>query len=141
MVEIITVDNSGNKDPTPSSFTWKVNTGRETGNIVNKITGAPSRATNLQDTAINSTTDGSNNVINNETSTASSTIRFDFSTINTKGVDHFECSMDSSEFVSCTSPFIFPNLSEGKHVFMVRFVDLNGNKDESPAAFVWEINR
>jgi hypothetical protein len=24
---------------------------------------------------------------------------------------------------------------------MVRFVDDNGNKDESPAAFVWEINR
>jgi hypothetical protein len=49
--------------------------------------------------------------------------------------------MDSSEFVICTSPFIFPNLSQGKHVFMVRFVDVNGNKDESPAAFVWEINR
>jgi hypothetical protein len=90
---------------------------------------------------INSTTDGSNNVINNETSTASSTIRFDFSTINAKGVDHFECSMDSSEFVNCTSPFIFPNLTQGKHVFMVRFVDVSGNRDESPAAFVWEINR
>jgi hypothetical protein len=141
MVEIITVDNSGNKDPTPSSFTWKVITARETGNIVNNITGAPSLTTSLQDTVINSTTDGSNIVINNDTSTVSSTIRFDFSTINAKGVDHFECSMDSSEFVTCTSPFIFPNLSEGKHVFMVRFVDLNGNKDESPAAFVWEINR
>jgi hypothetical protein len=141
IVEIMTVDNSGNKDPTPSSFTWNVNTVRETGNIVNNITGAPSRTTSLQDTVINSTTDGSSNVINNDTSTASSTIRFDFSTINAKGVDHFECSMDSSEFVTCTSPFIFPNLSQGKHVFMVRFVDVNGNKDVSPAAFVWEINR
>jgi hypothetical protein len=141
IVEIMTVDNSGNKDPTPSSFTWNVNTVRETGNIVNNITGAPSHTTSLQDTVINSTTDGSSNVINNETSTGSNTIRFDFSTINTKGVVNFECSMDSSEFVTCTSPFIFPNLSEGKHVFMVRFVDVNGNKDVSPAAFVWEINR
>ncbi len=141
IVEIMTVDNSGNKDPTPSSFTWNVNTVRETGNIVNNITGAPSPTTSLQDTVINSTTDGSSNVINNETGPGSSTIRFDFSTINAKGVDHFECSMDSSEFVICTSPFIFPNLSQGKHVFMVRFVDVNGNKDESPAAFVWEINR
>jgi hypothetical protein len=141
MVEIITMDNSGNKDLTPSSFTWIVNTARETGNIVNNITGAPSPTTSLQDTVINSTTDGSNNVLNNETSTASTTIRFDFSSINSKGVDHFECSMDSSEFVTCTSPFIFPNLSEGKHVFTVRFVDINGNKDESPAAFVWEIKR
>jgi hypothetical protein len=141
IVEIMTVDNSGNKDPTPSSFTWDVNTARETGNIVNNVTGPPSPTTSLQDTVINSTTDGSNNVINNETSTASSTIRFDFSTINAKGVDHFECSMDSSEFVNCTSPFIFPNLTQGKHVFMVRFVDVSGNRDESPAAFVWEINR
>ncbi len=141
IVEIMTVDNSGNKDPTPSSFTWDVNTARETGNIVNNVTGAPSRPTSLQDTVINSTTDGSNNVINNETSTGSSTIRFDFSTINPTGVDHFECSMDSSEFVICTSPFIFPNLTQGKHVFMVRFVDVSGNRDESPAAFVWEINK
>src|SRR6266508_4634811 len=99
MVEILAVDNSGNKDPTTSSFTWNVNTVRETGNIVNNITGAPSRTTSLQDTVINSTTDGSSNVINNDTSTGSSTIRFDFSTINAKGVDHFECSMDGSEFV------------------------------------------
>ena len=54
-------------------------------------------------------------------------------------VDHFECSMDGSDFVTCTSPFIFPILPEGKHVFMVRFVDLDGNMDESPATFVWDI--
>jgi hypothetical protein len=103
----VAVDNSGNKDPTTSSFTWHVNKAGETGNIVNNITGAPSPTTSLQDTVINSTTDGSSNVINNDTSTGSSTIRFDFSTINAKGVDHFECSMDSSEFVIYSAHLFF----------------------------------
>ncbi|MDW0165901.1 MAG: hypothetical protein QOK65_11015, partial [Nitrososphaeraceae archaeon] len=74
-------------------------------------------------------------------STAAPSIRFEFSSINVDGVDHFECSMDNSDFVTCTSPFIFPILPEGNHVFMVRYVDLNGNMDESPATFVWDIKK
>ncbi len=139
IVEIMTEDNAGNKDPFPSSFTWTVNTSQLDDNVVNNITSTPTMASDLPDTVINSTTDGSSNVIGNETSTASNTIRFEFSTINVEGVDHFECSMDDSDFVTCTSPFIFPILPEGKHVFMVRFVDANGNMDESPATFVWDI--
>jgi hypothetical protein len=132
-------DNAGNKDPSPSSFTWNVNTVQQDNNVVNNITSTPPMASDLPDTVINSTTDGSSNVISNETSTPSSTIRFEFSTTNVEGVDHFECSMDDSDFVPCTSPFIFPILPEGKHVFMVRFVDVNGNMDESPVTFVWDI--
>ena len=139
IVEIRTEDNAGNKDPSPSSFTWTVNTVQQDDNVVNNITSTPPIVSDLPDTVINSTTDGSSNVINNETSTASSTIRFEFSTTNVEGLDHFECSMDDSDFVPCTSPFIFPILPEGKHVFMVRFVDVNGNMDESPATFVWDI--
>jgi hypothetical protein len=139
IVEIMTEDNAGNKDPSPSSFTWTVSTIQQDDNIVNNITSTPPIATDLPDTVINSTTDGSSNVINNETSTVSNTIRFEFSSINVEGIDHFECSMDDSDFVPCTSPFIFPILPEGNHVFMVRFVDVNGNMDESPATFVWDI--
>jgi hypothetical protein len=141
IVEIRTEDNAGNKDPSPSSFTWTVNTVQQDDNVINNITSTPTMASDLPDTVINSTTDGSNNVIGNETSTVSIAIRFEFSTINVEGVDHFECSMDDSEFVPCTSPFIFPILPEGKHVFMVRFVDVNGNMDESPSTFVWDITR
>jgi hypothetical protein len=139
IVEIRTEDKAGNKDPSPSSFTWTVNTIQQDDNVVNNITSTPPIVSDLPDTVINSTTDGSSNVINNETSTASSTIRFEFSTTNVEALDHFECSMDDSDFVPCTSPFIFPILPEGKHVFMVRFVDVNGNMDESPATFVWDI--
>jgi hypothetical protein len=139
IVEIRTEDNAGNKDPSPSSFTWTVNTVQQDDNVVDNITSAAPIASDLPDTVINSTTDRSSNPIENETSTPSSAIRIEFSTTNVEGLDHFECSMDDSEFVPCTSPFIFPILPEGRHVFMVRFVDVNGNMDESPATFVWDI--
>jgi hypothetical protein len=139
--EIMAVDNSGNEDPSPSSLTWNVNTVQQDANVVDNKTSIPSETTDIPDTVINSSTDGSNNNVNNDTSTPSSTMKFEFSSINVEGMDHFECSMDDSDFVTCTSPFIFPNLPEGKHVFMVRFVNFNGNMDESPATFVWDINR
>jgi hypothetical protein len=140
IVEIRAEDNAGNKDPSPSSFTWTVNTIQQDDNVVNNITTSTAPMTSdLPDTVINSTTDGSSNLIKNETSTDSPAIRIEFSTTNVEGLDHFECSMDDSNFVPCTSPFIFPILPEGKHVFMVRFVDANGNMDESPATFVWDI--
>jgi hypothetical protein len=141
ILEILTEDNSGNKDPSPSSFTWNVKTVSEDENVPSNISSTPTGTTNLPNTIINSSTDGSNNVVNNDTSTPSNTMKFEFSGINIESVDHFECSMDDSDFVTCTSPFIFPNLSDGKHVFMVRFVEPNGNMDESPATFVWDINR
>jgi hypothetical protein len=141
ILEILTEDNSGNKDPSPSSFTWNVKTVSEDEKVASNISSTPTGTANLPNTIINSSTDGSNNVVNNDTSTPSNTMKFEFSGINIESVDHFECSMDDSDFVTCTSPFIFPNLSDGKHVFMVRFVEPNGNMDESPATFVWDINR
>ncbi|HEX6377789.1 MAG TPA: hypothetical protein VFZ60_01755, partial [Nitrososphaeraceae archaeon] len=141
IVEIRTEDNAGNLDPSPSSFTWIVNTVQQDDNVAENMTTTAPTSTNLPDTVITSTTDGSNNVIGNGTTTPFSSIRFEFSTINIDAVDQFECSMDDSDFVSCTSPFIFPILPEGNHVFKVRYVDVNGNMDESPATFVWDITR
>jgi hypothetical protein len=141
IVEIRTEDNAGNLDPSPSSFTWIVNTVQQDDNVVKNITSTAPTSTNLPDTVITSTTDGSNNVIGNGTNTPFASIRFEFSTINIDAVEQFECSMDDSDFVSCTSPFIFPILPEGNHVFKVRYVDVNGNLDESPAIFVWDITR
>ena len=141
IVEIRTQDNAGNLDPSPSSFTWIVNPIQQENNVARNTTGPALTPTNFPDTVITSTTDGSNNVIDNGTNTAFASIRFEFSTTNMDTVDHFECSMDDSDFVTCTSPFIFPILPEGNHAFKVRFVDVNGNMDESPATFVWDIIR
>jgi hypothetical protein len=141
IVEIRTEDNAGNLDPSPSSFTWIVNPVQQNNNLTSNITSPELTSTNFPDTVITSTADGSNNIISNGTKTPFTSIRFEFSTINIAAVDHFECSMDDSDFVPCTSPFIFPILPEGNHVFKVRFVDVNGNMDESPATFVWDIAR
>ena len=141
VIEVGAQDNAGNKDPSPSSLGWNVKMVQQEEKVVNDTTiGTQLGTTGLPDTVINSTTDGTN-VLNNETSTAAPSVRFEFSSINVDGIDHFECSMDNSDFVTCTSPFIFPILPEGKHVFMVRYVDLNGNMDESPATFVWDIKK
>jgi hypothetical protein len=140
IVEIRAVDNAGNQDPSPSSFAWIVNAiEQQDENVPDNLTSTETTAINLADTVITSITDGANAVIGNETNTPFTSIKFEFSTINIDAVDHFECSMDDSEFVSCTSPFIFPILPEGNHVFKVRFVDVNGNMDETPATFVWDI--
>jgi len=109
-------------------------------NTVNNVTGTLKGITGPADTVIDSITDGNNKIIFNGTSTPSNTIRFDFSS-NAEAVDRFECSMDGSGFVTCTSPFIFPNLPQGRHIFMVRYVDVNGSMDESPATFVWHITK
>jgi hypothetical protein len=141
IVEIRTVDNAGNEDPSPSSFAWIVNTvQQQDDNAADNLTTTDTTPTNNADTVITSITDGSNTVIGNETTTPATSIKFEFSTINIDAVDHFECSMDDSEFVPCISPFIFPILPQGDHIFKVRFVDVNGNMDESPATFVWEIS-
>jgi hypothetical protein len=116
-----------------------VNPIQQDNNEASNITSPALTPTNFPDTVITSTTDGSNNVIGNGTNTPFTSIRFEFSTINVDTVDHFECSMDDSDFVPCTSPFIFPILPDGNHVFKVRFVDVSGNMDESPATFVWDI--
>jgi hypothetical protein len=140
IVEIRTVDNAGNQDPSPSSFAWIVNIiQQQDDNVADNLTTTDTTPANNADTLITSITDGSNTVIGNKTSTPFNSIKFEFSTINIDAVDHFECSMDDSEFVPCTSPFIFPILPQGDHIFKVRFVDVNGNMDKSPATFVWDI--
>ena len=140
IVEIRTVDNAGNQDPSPSSFAWIVNIiQQQDDNVADNLTTTDTTPANNADTLITSITDGSNTVIGNKTNTPFTSIKFEFSTINIDAVDHFECSMDDSEFVPCTSPFIFPILPQGDHIFKVRFVDVNGNMDKSPATFVWDI--
>jgi len=139
-VKIISVDNSGNKDLSPALFNWNVRVPTQGAANAANVTGTSANITGPPDTIINSITDGNSKILVNGTSTSSNTIRFDFAS-NAQAIDRFECSVDGSGFVPCTSPFIFPNLPEGKHVFMVRYVDTNGNMDESPATFVWSITK
>ena len=69
------------------------------------------------------------------------TFTFSGNDTNGVGIDHFECSIDDDEFVTCTSPFTFPNLLEdGTHSFRVMSEDKVGNKGSIPSSFNWTID-
>ena len=52
----------------------------------------------------------------------------------------FECRLDNTEFLPCTSPLAYTDLPDGLRTFQVRAVDALGNVDPSPASFTWNIN-
>src|SRR6186713_3522319 len=117
-------DNAGNKDSTPASFTWTVDTTPPMTSIISAV-------------------DGNNNTISDNGNSESTSIRFNFSGTDTggAGVDHLECNIDNSKYVACTSPFVFLNiLKDGTHTFNVRSIDRVGNINLSPASFTWTID-
>ncbi|HXV88700.1 MAG TPA: Ig-like domain-containing protein, partial [Nitrososphaeraceae archaeon] len=117
-------DNAGNKDSTPASYTWTVDTIPPT-------------------TSITSAVDGNNSTISNNGKSESTSIKFTFSGIDTNGVgvDHLQCNIDNSRYVACTSPFVILNsLKDGTHTFNVRAVDAVGNINFSPASFKWTVD-
>src|SRR6187431_3225961 len=121
---VLSEDNTGNKDSTPSSFTWTVDTTPPMTSIISAI-------------------DGNNNTISDNGNSESTSIRFNFSGTDTggAGVDHLECNIDNSKYVACTSPFVFPNLlKDGIHTFTVLSEDNTGNKDSTPASFTWTVD-
>src|SRR6187431_2337954 len=117
-------DNAGNKDSTPASFTWTVDTTPPMTSIISAI-------------------DGNNNTISDNGNSESTSIRFNFSGTDTggAGVDHLECNIDNSKYIACTSPFVFLNiLKDGIHTFNVRSIDRVGNINLSPESFTWTID-
>ncbi|HEY1247959.1 MAG TPA: Ig-like domain-containing protein, partial [Nitrososphaera sp.] len=117
-------DKVGNRVSSPSSFNWTIDT-------------VPSTA------KIESALDGNKSAIANDGSTKSTSMTFTFSGNDTGGVgiDHFECSIDNSDFVTCTSPFTFPELlNDGPHTFRVLSEDKVGNRVSSPSSFNWTID-
>src|SRR5919106_1311126 len=123
------VDHVGNINFSPASFTWTVDTEAPT-------------------TTISSAIDGNKTILDNGTITDSDSMSFEFSGEDAGGnedsgvgINHFECNIDNSLYVACTSPFIFPNiLKDGSHTFTVLSVDNAGNRDSSPAPFTWIVD-
>ena len=123
--EVIAKDNVGNLNPTPASFSWTADAVPPT-------------------TIINTAVDANKSAITNGSNIRSNSVTFAFSGNDTDGVgvDHFECSIDNSNFTACTSPvqFTSDNLVDGSHIFKIRSVDGVENIDPSPASFSWTID-
>lgn len=52
----------------------------------------------------------------------------------------FECQLDEGEFLPCTSPQSYSDLSKGDHHFRVRALDTAGFADLSPDDYAWTVN-
>ncbi len=51
----------------------------------------------------------------------------------------FQCKLDASAFVACSSPKTYARLRRSAHTFEVRAIDAAGNVDPSPAVLRWTI--
>ncbi|MFZ0627917.1 MAG: hypothetical protein WAM16_01295, partial [Nitrososphaeraceae archaeon] len=96
---------------------------------------------NIPNTIINTAIDGNNNVIVNNGSTTSNSMKFAFSGMDNMGntINRFECSIDGRPFVTCISTNTV-NVVDGTHTFSVRSEDNAGNKDSTPASYTWTAN-
>src|SRR5574338_423484 len=52
----------------------------------------------------------------------------------------FECQLDASGFIVCTTPQLYTGLAIGSHTFQVRAIDTSGNVDDTPASYTWTID-
>lgn len=110
--QVRAIDNAGNTDGTPASFTWVVDA-------------------TAPDTTI---------LTNPPASTPNTSAGFTFSGSDAgTGVARLECSLDAAAFATCTSPQNYTGLALGNHTFQVRAVDAVGNTDATPASYTWEI--
>ena len=107
------VDNAGNKDATPASFTWVVDT-------------------TTPDTIIDTTPASLTN-------STSANFTFHGDDGSGTGVAGFECDMGSG-YSTCTSPKGYTSLADGSHTFRVRAIDTLGNVDATPASYTWNVD-
>ncbi|MBK7318044.1 S-layer homology domain-containing protein [Candidatus Villigracilis affinis] len=113
-LQVRAIDNAGNMDATPASFTWVVDaTAPDT-----TITANPANPAN------------------------STTANFDFSGNDGAGtgIASFECKLDAAAFAACTSTKTYNALSNGSHTFQVWAIDAAGNVDGTPASFTWIVD-
>ena len=52
----------------------------------------------------------------------------------------FVCSINSTGFTPCSSPYGYSGLGDGTYIFRVQAVDAAGNADTTPAVYTWKIS-
>ena len=104
-------------DPTAASYSWTVDTTTPAGDTTppeTTITSGPSAMS---------------------TSTSAS-----FALASTEANSTFQCSLDGSPRVACTSPQTYTGLSIGSHTFSVWATDAAGNTDATAATQAWSVS-
>ncbi|MBI2060983.1 MAG: hypothetical protein HYT87_14550 [Nitrospirae bacterium] len=104
------VDTAGNKDPTPATFTWTVDT-------------------TPPDTAISDQPPA----VSNQTSAT-----FKFTSPDTAAT--FQCSTDNGTYSACVSPLVLSVSKDAGHTFAVRSIDPAGNTDPTPVSYAWSVD-
>ena len=111
-LDVRAVDQAGNRDPSPASYTWTVNPGDTT---------APDTVIGQKPPTI--TTD------------TSATIHF----TSTESGSTFECKLDLGNYGTCTTPKTYTGLTVGQHTFYVKAKDGANNVDLTPASYTWTV--
>jgi hypothetical protein len=108
------VDASDERDPSPATASWTVDT-----------------------TAPNTTISAGPDALTNRTSAS-----FSFSGNDGagSGVHGFVCSLDGATPTPCSSPAAYSGLASDGHSFEVRAVDAAGNADPNPATSLWVVD-
>src|SRR5688572_20197396 len=92
---------------------------------------------------INSGADGSNQTLENNDNSSSTSIEFTFTGTDSGGVgiDRLECSLDGGSFSVCSSPIKYSsaNISDGAHILEVRAEDKVGNLSPH-SSFTWTVD-
>ena len=108
--EVKSIDEAGNEDLTPASWTWRIDqTEPET-----TITDGPP----------------------DPTPDSSATFIFESNEANST----FECKVDNGEWEACISPEEYSGFLDGAHTFEVRAIDAAGNVDPTPAVWNWNVD-
>ncbi|MGB8982758.1 MAG: sortase, partial [Anaerolineales bacterium] len=112
--QVRAVDEAGNSDPTPASYTWVVDTIPP--NTI--ITGIPS----------------------NPTSSTTAIFAFTGNDGGGTGVTSYACNLDGAGFAPCTSLWTYNGLGDGSHTFRVQATDAASNTDATPASITWAVD-
>jgi probable HAF family extracellular repeat protein len=110
-LQVRALDQAGNIDATPASYTWTVNT---TVPVDTTITAKP--------------------VLFSPSTSAS------FSFTSNVGGATFQVSLDGSAWTAAASPKTNTGLANGSHTFQVRAVDSAGTPDATPATYTWTVD-
>ena len=108
--EVRAKDSAGNADSTHARHQWVIDTIAPD----TEISSAPAILTN------------------------STNANFEFTS--TEDGSSFQCSLDGSAFIDCTSPQLYTGLVESNHDFSVRAIDTAGNIDPTPDSHDWTID-